>query len=306
MIRKRLQVLTLAVTLGTTVTALAAPPGDRSGRSVRNSSPASGQKVQQAPKTFTPKFDPKVVKPQVVKPIDKPKVDVPKVVKPQVELPKVIKPVDPPKVKPVDQPKFTKPADIKVFKPQVVEPKGKLAGLPGLKLPGNAKFNPAELAKLKPALDAKKLKPGELGKLKPPADFKVKPLDLGKLKLPDNAPAVGKLNAGLKFNDKFVMNKNFYQGGDYHLKFGKKIGTSFCYPGIHHSHWHHCLWDPWYNCNYYYCPSTCCYYYWSPGDYCYYPCWWFVDYGGCNYPWWLCGDYGMHMYGSGFSLHIGF
>ena len=284
MIRKSISYLVMAAGL-VPVTALAAPKTDKQ----------SANKVQVNPKT-TPKVDKKVVLPKV----DPPKDDK-KVVLPKIE-PKIDKKVVLPKI---DPPKDDKPLVLK-DKPVIVEPKGKLAGLPGLKLAGDAKVNPADLAKLKPILDAKKLKPGDLGKMKPPADFQVKPILLDKLKIPDNAPVVDKLNADLVLKDKFVVNKGFYKGGDYHLKFGKKIGTSFCYPGIFHNHWHHCIWDPWYGCNYYYCPSACCYYYWSPVDICYYPCWWFVDYGSCYYPWWLCDDFGMHIHGSGFNLHIGF
>ena len=70
----------------------------------------------------------------------------------------------------------------------------------------------------------------------------------------------------------------------------------YCYPGKHHSHWHHCIWDPCFKSHYFFCPCASCYYYWCATDYCYYPCHWFVDYGNCYYPWWICGGFGGYGY----------
>jgi hypothetical protein len=283
--RQKFSILAIAAAFGMTATVLAAPPSNRSGNrgvnNVGNSKPAI-------------KVAPKVNKPAQPINLGKIKID-----------PKVLKPIDLSNGNKVVLPQVDKKD---TFKPLILEPKGKLAGLPGLKLPGDAKINPADLAKIKPVLDANHLKAGDLGKLKPPVDFAPKKIGLDKLKIPDNAPVVDKFNPELilKNKDKFIVNKNFCATGDYHLKCGKKFGLGWCYPGIQHCHWHHCIWDPYYGCNYFYCPSTCCYYYWSAAHLCYYPCWWFVDHGNCYYPWWLCGDAGFHIHGSGFNLHIGF
>lgn len=294
--RQNYSMLVMVAGLGMTAAVMAAPLGNQNQNKSNNGSEN--------------KFTPKVEKTDPGKDnkkvdiIDLPKLDK----KDKVDLKKVDK-VDLPKI---DLPKFDKKVekvDPKVdVKPLIFEPKGKLQGLPGLKLPGDVKVDAGDIAKFKPILDAKKLKPGDLGQLKPPADFQPKKLDLNKLKIPDNAPVIDKFNPELvlKNKDKFVLNKNFCMTGDYHLKFGKKFGNAWCFPGINHCHWHHCIWDPYYCCNYFYCPCTCCYYYWCVADNCYYPCWWFMDCGNCYYPWWLCSDFGVQIYGSGFNLHIGF
>ena len=108
-------------------------------------------------------------------------------------------------------------------------------------------------------------------------------------------------------NQTFIVNKTYYTGGDYHLKYGTKTAFGYCYPGKWHTHWHHCIWDPCFSCYYFYCPSTCCYYYWCEADYCYYPCHWFVEYGTCYYPWWICGGFGGYGYvvKPTFSIFIG-
>jgi hypothetical protein len=171
---------------------------------------------------------------------------------------------------------------------------------PALKLPAGTKIDHAELARIKPPVDLTNTKPEVVLKSKPPADFKVKPIKLDAIHVPHDAPVVEKLSvtsvSHLTANPAFVVNKAYYTGGDYHLKFGTRTAFGYCYPGKHHCHWHHCIWDPSFGCHYYYCPSTCCYYYWCEADYCYYPCWWFVDYGTCYYPWWICGGFGGYGY----------
>jgi hypothetical protein len=182
--------------------------------------------------------------------------------------------------------------------PKIVGPdashdaKRELATMPAIKLHHDAKFNAQDLAKIKPMIDLSKVKPSEVLAKKPPQDFQMKKLDLAKIHVPTDAPQVAKLNAGQSFaGQKFVLNQNKFQGNNYHLQFGKKYGSSWCYPGIHHHHWHHCIWDPCYQCNYFYDPCLCCYYYYNVTDTCYYPCWWFVNYCDTYYPWWTCGGF---------------
>ena len=166
---------------------------------------------------------------------------------------------------------------------------------PGLKLPAGTKVDRAELAKIKPPIDLTKTKPEVVLASKPPTDFKVKPVKLDSIHVPKDAPVVAKLNItsikNVTVNQTFVMNQSYYTGGDYHTKYGTKMSYGYCYPGKLHSHWHHCIWDPCFNCNYFYCPSACCYYYWCEGDYH-----WFVDYGTCYYPWWICGGFSGYGY----------
>ena len=200
--------------------------------------------------------------------------------------PKVTTKVDPKTITKVD-PKITGP--LVLTKPSAVE---KLASAPSIKLGKDSKFDVVELTKIKPPIDLTKTSGDKLVKLKPPVDFKVKPMELAKIQIPADAMKVAKLNAKLHFKgEKFILNKDFYKGLDYHLKFGVKHGFGYCYPGHHHCHWHHCVWDPCCGCYYYYDPCCSCYYYWCAGEVCYYPCWWFVDYCGCYYPWWVCGGF---------------
>jgi hypothetical protein len=188
---------------------------------------------------------------------------------------------------------------------------------PGLKLPAGTKISAGELAKIKPPIDLTKVKADKVMGMKPPADFKMKPIGLDKIHLPKDAPAMEKLSAKLLLGGgggaagKFIVNPKFWTGGDYHLKFGVKSAFGWCYHGIHHCHWHHCIWDPCFGCHYYYDPCLCCYYYWCPDDVCYYPCWWFVDHCSHYYPWWLCSSggfdhFGYHPSGFGVHIHIGF
>jgi hypothetical protein len=233
------------------------------------------------------KPDLKPTLPPVVKP--EPKLTLPPVVKPDV------KPGLPPEVK---QPGKLGPRPILIHeKPKSGKPTELPKG-PGLKLPGGTKIDPTELSKIKPPVDLTKVKPETVLASKPPSDFKVKPIKLDQIHVPGDAPVIEKLNVkNVQVNQKFVVNKNFYAGGDYHTKFGvKTVGGFYCYPGIHHSHWHHCVWDPSFGCHYYFCPSASCYYYWCATAHCYYPCHWFVDYGSCYYPWWICGGIGGYGY----------
>ena len=204
-----------------------------------------------------------------------------------------------------EAPRETPEAKVPVIHPLVIHEKPKTGGTempkgPGLKLPAGTKVDHAELAKIKPPIDLTKTKPEVVLASKPAADFKVKPMKLDSIHIPKDAPVVDKLNMttlkGGVANQGFVMNKNFYTAGDYHTKFGTKMSFGYCYPGKLHSHWHHCIWDPCFQCNYFYCPSACCYYYWCEADYCYYPCHWFVDYGTMYYPWWICGGFGGYGY----------
>lgn len=218
---------------------------------------------------------------------------------PEVKLP--VRPIDPVKPLPTipTKPEVKLPAH--EFHLPIVHEKPKTAGLtempkgPGLKLPAGTKFDHAELAKIKPPVDLTKTKPETILAAKPPADFKVKPIKLDSIHVPTDAPVVEKLSASsvknLTVNNTFIVNKTYYTGGDYHLKFGTKTAFGYCYPGKWHTHWHHCIWDPCFGCYYFYCPSTCCYYYWCETDYCYYPCYWFVEYGAVYYPWWICGGF---------------
>ena len=173
----------------------------------------------------------------------------------------------------------------------------KLPASPAIKLSTTVKFDAKDLAKIKPPVDLSKVSGDKLVKSKPPVDFKVKPIDLAKIHIPTDAVKASKLTAKLDLKGaKFVLNPDFYKGTDYHLKFGVKCAWGWCYPGIHHHHWHHCIWDPCCECYYYYDPCVCSYYYWCVTDNCYYPCWWFVDYAGCNYPWWVCGGFESYGY----------
>lgn len=274
------------------------------GQKDKNSPPGKAS----PPATFERKspFDPPKADP---KPVTlPPKVDLKPDPKPTVILPGPATPVLP-KVTP--KPTLPVTPDVKLpvkpeFHPLVIHEKPKTGGPielpkgPALKLPAGTKIDHAELAKIKPPVDLTKTKPEAVLKSKPPADFKVKPIKLDAIHVPHDAPVVEKLNVAnvtkLTANQTFVLNKTYYTGGDYHLKFGTKTAFGYCYPGKHHCHWHHCIWDPCFGCYYYYCPSTCCYYYWCEADYCYYPCWWFVDYGTCYYPWWICGGFGGYGY----------
>lgn len=180
--------------------------------------------------------------------------------------------------------------------------------VPAIKLNNDAKFDQGEFAKLKPKIDLTKVKPETVLNSKPPSDFKVKPIKLDQIQLPKDAKKVDVLNAGMKFNgEKFIMNKNFCTTPNYHVLHGVKCSYGYCYPGKHHCHWHHSIWDPCYSCYYYYCPSACCYYYWNEVSCCYAPCYWFVEYQGCSYPWWLCGGFENYGYcGSvGINIHVG-
>ena len=240
-----------------------------------------------------PKIEPKVILPVAPKPE-------PKLI-PEVKVP--IKPADP-IVKPI-APRVDPKLPAHEFHPLVVHEKPKTGGPvempkgPGLRLPAGTKFDHAELAKIKPPIDLSKTKPDAVLAAKPPADFKVKPIKLDTIHVPRDAPVVEKLGVSsvknLTVNNTFILNKTYYTGGDYHLKFGTKTAYGYCYPGKWHTHWHHCIWDPCFGCYYFYCPSTCCYYYWCEADYCYYPCYWFVEYQTVCYPWWICG--GFHAYG---------
>lgn len=187
----------------------------------------------------------------------------------------------------------------------------KLATAPALKLGKDVKFDAAELAKIKPPVDLSKISGDKLVKMKPPADFKMKTMDLAKIHIPADALKVAKLNAKFDFKgEKFILNKDFYKGMDYHLKFGTKCAWGWCYHGHHHCHWHHSIWDPCCGCYYYYDPCCSSYYYWCETDVCYYPCWWFVSYCDTYYPWWLCGGfehwgYHHHHHHPLFTIRIG-
>ena len=138
----------------------------------------------------------------------------------------------------------------------VVKPKG-----PGLKLPPGTKVDQDELAKIKPPVDLTKTKPEKVLAGKPPTDFKVKPIKLDQIQVPKDAATVNQLNVtnvtNVTNNQTFVVNKNYYTGGNYHTKFGTKTAAGFyCYPGKHHSHWHHCIWDPCFKSHYFFCPSA--------------------------------------------------
>ena len=264
-----------------------------------------------------PKFEPKPL-PLPPKPIPlPPKVDPkpvplpPKVDTRPLPLPKPdpVKPplprIDPRVTTPPFQPETRLPTRPD-FHPPVVHVKPKAGGPvempkgPGLKLPPGTKVDQSELARIKPPVDLTRTRPEVVLGKKPPADFKVKPVKLDSIHVPADAPAVEKLSVtnikNVTVNQQFVVNKSYYKGGDYHTKFGTKMGFGYCYPGKYHSHWHHCIWDPCFSCHYFYCPSACCYYYWCGTEHCYYPCHWFVTYGDCYYPWWICGGFGGYGY----------
>jgi hypothetical protein len=180
----------------------------------------------------------------------------------------------------------------------IAEPKIDLGKVPGLKLP--ADFKAPDFKKLTPPIDLTKVKADKVLGMKPPADFKLKTLDLAKIHIPKDALSVAKLSAGLDLKGgKFIVNPAFCTTGDYHVKFGTKSAFGYCYPGKHHSHWHHCIWDPCFGCYYFYDPCVCCYYYWCEPACCYYPCWWFVDHCSSYYPWWVCGGFEPWGYGCG-------
>ncbi|HVK07859.1 MAG TPA: hypothetical protein VM597_03680 [Gemmataceae bacterium] len=256
--------------LGFTATGLAAPP-----RSAKDDPPVI--KAPKAdPKPVQPKFEPKPLPKPEPKPL--PKFEPKPVVLPKAEpkplppivLPKPVVKLPAPDAKPVPKP-------LPVTKPVV-----------GLKPPAGKKFDPAEVAKIKPPIDLAKTKPEVVLASKPPKDFKAKPIALDQIQVPKTAAKVAKLNAGLvSATQGFVLNQNAYVGNGYHTTYGVKTAFGFAYPGQWHSHWHHCVWDPCFKCHYYYCPSIGCYYYWNPVDVCYYPCHWFVDYGPYYYPWWI-------------------
>jgi len=306
---RRIAVFVAGLGLSATI-AVAAPPDEKP---AKPTPPAKSAKVDPPPKLADPlpKIDPKpVLPPAKIEPklpplpskiepmlpsppakVDpKPSVTLPPVVKPPVVLPPETKAPAKPDLRPILVHEKTKGTDL------IEKSKG-----PGLKLPTGTKFDQAELAKIKPPVDLTKTKPETILAAKPPTDFKVKPIKLESLHVPKDAPVVEKLNitkvSNLTVNQQFMVNNNFYTGGDYHLKYGTKTAAGFyCYPGKHHCHWHHCIWDPCFSCYYFYCPSACCYYYWCAADYCYYPCYWFVDYGTCYYPWWICGGFGGYGY----------
>jgi hypothetical protein len=244
-----------------------------------------------------PKHDPLPPPPPMPLPKIEPKL-------PEVKLP--VKPIDPVKPVPTAPVKPEVKLPVHEFHPSVVHEKPKTGGIaelpkgPGLKLPAGTKFDHAELAKIKPPVDLSKTKPETVLASKPPADFKIKPIKLDSIHVPKDAPVVEKLGVSsvknVAMNNTFIVNKTYYTGGDYHLKFGTKTAYGYCYPGKWHTHWHHCIWDPCFSCYYFYCPSTCCYYYWCEADYCYYPCYWFVEYQTVCYPWWICGGFQVYGY----------
>jgi hypothetical protein len=184
------------------------------------------------------------------------------------------------------------------------KPKGGPAEMPkgpGLKLPGGTKIDHAELAKIKPPIDLAKTKPEAVLASKPPADFKAKPMKLDHIHIPHDAPAVEKL--GIKsvtnttVNQTFIVNKNYYTGNDYYLKYGTKTSFGYyIYPGMWHTHWHHAIWDPVFATYYFFDPSTGLYYYWNTVEFAYYPCHWFVEYQSVYYPWWLAGGFPVYGY----------
>jgi hypothetical protein len=300
--------------LGFSVAVATAGPKDKDGPPGKATPPA---KVEVKPADL-PKLDPKPL-PLPPKLDPKPTVILPKLDPKPLPLPAKVDPKPPVTLPGPGAPVITKPAlpgtapEVKLpmrpeHRPLVIHEKPIKPGGPidlprgpGLKLPAGTNVDHAELARIKPPIDLTKTKPEVVLKSKPPSDFKVKPIKLDSIHVPKDAPAVEKLNvtnvSKLTLNNTFVVNKSFYTGGDYHLKFGTKTATGFyCYAGKHHCHWHHCIWDPCFGCHYYYCPSACCYYYWCEADYCYYPCHWFVDYGTCYYPWWICGGFGGYGY----------
>ncbi len=295
--------LFLALTsLGFTMVAQADEKG-KTGSTTSNSSSKviSGKPVD----TIKPvKADPVVkVDTNTTKVIDSGKI-APKVdIKPKTDV--VIKKDTVAKVDAVKKPDF---ADKRVVQ---IHEAGKLnvdSKMPTIKLNNGAKFDQAEFGKLKPKIDLTKVKPETVLAGKPPVDFKVKPIKLDQIQLPKDALKVDGLHAGMKFNgEKFILNKSFCATPDYFHKHAVKCSFGYCFPGKHHNHWHHCIWDPCYSCHYYYCPTSCCYYYWSEVNLCYYPCHWFVEYQGCSYPWWLCGGFESFGYcGSvGVSINIG-
>jgi|GEM_PF-3776716 len=248
------------------------------------------------------KLEPKPL-PPASKVDPKPPVDLPPIVKPPVDTtkpsPSKVTPL--PTVPTIPEAKLpAKPTTRPIViheKPKGTDPTEKPTG-PGLKLPAGTKVDQAELAKIKPPVDLTKTKPEAVLAAKPPADFKVKPIKLDQIQVPKNATTVNQLNVtNVTTKQTFVVNNNYYTGGNYHTKYGTKMaGGLYCYPGKWHSHWHHCIWDPCFQCHYFYCPSMSCYYYWCATDYCYYPCHWFVDYGTCYYPWWICGGFGGYGY----------
>jgi hypothetical protein len=337
--RNRLALLVAG--LGFSVAVAAAGPKDKDSPPAKATPPAKVEvkppvdlpKLDPKPAVGLPKFDPKPA-PLPAKLDPKPTVTLPKPDPKPLPLPSKLDPKPEPKptlpigtpVLPKVTPKPTLPIGTPEAKPPVkpehrpivIHEKPKPGGPadlpkgPGLKLPAGTKIDHTDLAKIKPPIDLTKTKPEVVLKSKPPSDFKVKPIKLDSIHVPKDAPAVEKLNvtnvSKLTVNNTFVVNKSFYTGGDYHLKFGTKTAAGFfCYAGKHHCHWHHCIWDPCFGCHYYYCPSACCYYYWCEAEYCYYPCHWFVDYGTCYYPWWICGGFGGYGYvGTPFvSIHIG-
>ena len=264
--------------------------------------------VAAPPKPAKDKDDPPVIKAPKVepKPLPLPKLEPKPLPKPEpkpLPLPKLEPKPLPPVVLPKPEPKPLPPVALPKPLPPVAVPKPapEIKPAVGLKLP--PKFDKAEVAKIKPPVDLTKTKPEVVLASKPPKDFKAKPIALDQIQVPQNAVKVAKLNAGaVTANQAFVLNQNAYVGNGYHTKYGVKTAFGFAYPGQYHSHWHHCVWDPWFKCHYYYCPSIGCYYYWNPVDVCYYPCHWFVDYGPYYYPWWIGNGFGY--YGPSLSFVI--
>lgn len=269
------------------------------------------------PPSVLPKAEPKPIPPRLPKvdPIKPPVPIVPKVepIKPPIPTPPKVAPKSPVKpVLPKVVPKLptpvlpAQPTLPPVVRKPVVHEKPKTGGPvelpkgPGLKLPAETRFDHAELAKVKPPIDLTKTRPEAVLGAKPPAGFKAQPIKLDSIHVPKDAPVVQNLSItnikNVQVNQQFVVNKGFYTGGDYHLKYGTKTAFGYCFPGKLHTHWHHCIWDPCFSCHYFYCPSTCCYYYWCATEVCYYPCHWFVTYGNCYYPWWICGGFGGYGY----------
>jgi hypothetical protein len=274
------QLLALAAGFGLTATiALADPPN----------------KIE--PKA-PPKPEPKVIHPPMPMPVV-PKVEPHIPVVPEVKVPTVpVLPIDP---KTHVDPKTVHPLEHHPLVIHEKKPGGEMPKGPGLKLPTGTKIDHAELAKIKPPIDLSKTKPETVLASKPPADFKVKPMKLDSIHVPADAVGMDKLGIGsvknLTVNNAFIINKSFHPGVDYAAKFGVKTAAGYyIFPGMWHTHWHHCIWDPVFMTYYFFDPSTGLYYYWNTAELAYYPCYWFVDYANMYYPWWLFGGFQVYGY----------
>ncbi len=60
-------------------------------------------------------------------------------------------------------------------------------------------------------------------------------------------------------------------GAAYYHNHGVAFSGGWYYPGYHHNHWSHCVWNARYGRYHYFDPYLRCWYYWNAPGNCYYP-----------------------------------